>query len=296
MPSLSGIFNWFGFGRPLQPSVCELVQRLKPEDLQKSKDQGGHGGAIKIVPAVQDQFLFLKPKMADGAEARNYEVIKTNSALARWMPSVHGEVTVDNRPFLVMENIRKSKNGADLTQLVDIKLSKQLDGLMNPIVSDAEMVHTRGKKKPLLTRLWMAFVSTIAPGYLITNGGIRLFDYILSKRILRKSLANISKEHLGKLIADLRSMKSDMEKSGIAFIGASVVLVHQDDGSVKPILIDPAHIQCSRALAPQIKKALGQPEAAKVFYEGADNDYALFRKSNAGAIDAIIATIEAEKK
>jgi hypothetical protein len=283
-------------------SIPELVQQLGPEAFSQSRDQGGHGGTVKVEVPVQGAYLFLKPKSNDATELRNYQVIQaTDPDIARWMPTIHGEVERNGRPFLIMDNVLKSKENQKLRQLVDIKLAKQVDGLHTPIMSDQEMLVTRGKKKSLLTRIWMRVVCTIGPGFLITNGGVRLADYILSKRILKKSLADISTAHLHKLAADLAKMKEDLERGGIAFIGASIILVHQQDGSVRPILIDPAHIQCSQRLAGKVLETLGTEESTKVFYEeGSKHDtYRLFKQSNAQAIEAIIATLQkiiAERK
>jgi hypothetical protein len=277
--------------------ICDAVGQLTLKDFEKSIDQGGHGGAIRIKEAIQGKYLFLKPKAKDGTEARNYQIIgTTNKNMAKWMPMVYGEVKINNRTFLVMENIRKAGSGLELPQLADIKLAGKVDGLSKPIANSKEMQITRNQKKSLSTKLWMRFVTAIAPEYLITNGGFRLFDYFKSKKILKDSLNDVSTMHLNRLLADLIRMKDDIKKSGIAFIGASIALIHQEDGSVKAVLIDPAHIQCSNDLNTDIVKVLGEEESKKVFYEcetsGGKNQYLLQKTSNIVALDAIIQTIQ----
>jgi len=272
-------------------TTYNMLRKLQPADLEKSIDQGGHGGTVRIKKAINGQYLFLKPKIADGTEARNYKIINNNKMVARWMPKVYGEIRINGQSFLVMENIRKSNDGVELPQLADIKLAGKVKGLKKTIANSKEMRVTRGKTKSLTTKLWMKLVTSLSPGYLLTDGGIRLFDYINSKKILKRSLSSISTRHLHKLLADLTELRNDLKRSGIALIGASIVLIHLKDGSLRPVLIDPAHIQCSNALKGQISKTIGKQESQKVFYEcltsQGKNQYRLHKASNVIALHLI---------
>jgi len=276
-------------------TTCGMLKNLKPDDFVQSIDQGGHGGAMKIKRSINGEHVFLKPKTPDGTEARNYKIISTDPKVARWMPRVYGEAKINGRSFLIMENIRKSVNGRELPQLGDIKLAGQVEGLNNPIGNSKEMMVTRGGQKTFITKLWMKFISAIAPGYLITNGGCRLLNYIQGKEILKDSLRNIPTRKLNILLTDLIRMRDDINDSGIALIGASIALIYQENGSVKAVLIDPAHIQCSNKLNEQVVKVVGEQESKKVFFECSTscrkNQYHLQKTSNIVALEAIITTL-----
>ena len=282
------------------PKTNKAIHGLKADDFETSKDVGGHGGAIRSKKPIDGKYLFLKPKTADGTESTNYKIINMDKDLAKWMPKVYGEMEINGRSYLVMENMRKSVDGSEMQQLVDIKLAGKVDGLNKAIANSKEMKITRGGKKSAVTKLWMRFVTSIAPHYLITNGGIRLFDYFQSKTLLKESLAGISSEHLEKLLEDLIQMQRDIAQSGIAFIGASIALIRQKDGSVKPVLIDPAHIQCSNDLNQQVVQAVGAEGAKKVFFEcltsEGKNQYQLYKTSNEVALLSIIETVRALRK
>jgi len=203
--------------------LCAHLSQLQPGDLQKSKDQGGHGGTMKLARAVLGNHLFLKPKSSDGTEARNYKIVKMDPKVARWMPQVYGEMQVDGRKFLVMQNIRKSKDGKDLRQLADIKLAGRMPGLYNPIASGKEMHVTRGKGKSAATKMWMKLTSALGPNFLLTDGGFRLFDYMKSRKILKEALKDTTLAHLDQLLTDLTQLRADLKDSKVAFIGASEV-------------------------------------------------------------------------
>jgi hypothetical protein len=275
------------FYKPVPESFSRQLASLTDSDFEKSIDQGGHGGAIKIKKPIGGKYLFLKPEGKDGTEARNYQLIGMEKEVARWMPQVFGELKIRGKSYLVMENLLKTAKGKKLSQLVDIKLAGKVKGLYNPILCNKEIKLTRGKEKSIFTKIWMLIVALLSPGYLITKGGFRLWEYIRSESILKKSLSQVPKHHLRKLSNDLWLMECNLKKGPFAFIGASVVLIHQRNGGVKPVLLDPAHVQYSKKLKGRITERKGD----KIFYEcnakNGLNQYGLYKKSNAVALRAI---------
>lgn len=193
----------------------------------------------------------------------------------------------------------------------------------NPIANQAEVLATRGKTKKWLNEMQMRFGAHKAPGFMVASEGnkcLRFFNYHKSKQLLSKNLANYfvkkimsglsnalekadktgralynTPERIGKAIldkekesllrkfADLeRAMKNSKE---LAFIGASIILVEGEEGGLRPMLIDPAHI-CIRS-----DKVKGEAKA-----HGIDlvvlPEFDDYKKSNEESLSAIQKTIE----
>lgn len=281
---------------PYDNTSAKALEGMTAADLEGSKDVGGHGGTLRTNKPFQGKYLFLKP-ISDPTEARNYRIIGqlAPEIAARWMPRTYGEMTVGGRTYLVMENMRKDPDGRNLDQPADIKLAGRVAGLHNAIVSEKEMAITRNKTKSLATKLWMKLVTAIAPHFLMTKGGVRLFDYFNSRKLLTESIQGLSPEHLRKLLNDLIEMRADLSRCDLAFIGASIALIRQRDGSVKPVLIDPAHIQCSNELDLDVRALVGETAASQVFFEclssKGENQFRLFKASNDVALLSIIDTV-----
>lgn len=284
---------------PYDTNNAHALKGLTMADFERSKDVGGHGGAIRTNRPVGGKYLFLKPVSSDGTEPRNYRIInKLAPNLAKWMPKIYGEMEIGGRVYLVMENMRKDADGSDKAQPADVKLAGKVSGLSNPIASAKEMEVTRNKTKTIATKLWMKLVTAIAPHYLITKGGFRLFDYFNSKKLLVASIQDLSTEHLRQLLDDLTQMHADINQSRVAFIGASIAMIRQKDGSVKPVLIDPAHIQCSNELNGEVTQLVGEKAANKVFFEclsgNGRNQFLLYKASNDVALVSLIETVRSQ--
>jgi len=273
-----------------------MLQNLQAGDLEKSIDQGGKGRTLKISKAVNGKFIFLKPKLPDGTEGRNYQVIQKNPGISKWMPAIFGEISINGKAFLVFENIRKDGQGDELAQVADIKLAGKTSELNNAIASNREMKVTRGRHKTWHNKLWMKITTLLAPNFLLTNGGVRLIDYIRSKKILQSSLKKTSPQSIQKLLKDLTQMKVDLKKSNFALIGASIALIKEKDGSIRAVLIDPAHMQCSKDLRSKAAKQIGEEQAKKVFFQdpvsSGKDEYELYKRSNEISLDAIIASVK----
>lgn len=258
--------------------------------LAKSVDMGGHGGTfcVKMRLENQDHYLFLKP--FNEAEARNYQVIKTQSLeLQNFMPKVYGEATLGKKQYLVMSNTRIDEHGHPLKQLLDIKLSGKVKGLDNPIANQDEMIKTQGKAKNFLDYMQMKFGADYAPDYMIASKGyrlLRLFHYSYSKKALIKALKGEPQERVHELKERLEELKHALEKSPLAFIGASIILIKNNDGSIKPLLIDPAHLQVN-------PKESDHPllQGIKNIYFGTNDQYRLQRKSNSRSLKSLIADL-----
>jgi hypothetical protein len=274
-------------------------------DLKESVDKGGHGGTMRAKVTLDNQtyFLFLKP--LDEVESRNYTVINHYSPeISAFMPKIYGITTVNGTSYMMMENTRMTigpkdedgnpvdPRGVSLEQLADIKLAGKVDGLDNPIANQDEMHTTRGKYKNVADYQQMKAGALSAPNYMVVPEGskfTRIFGYKNSQENLRALIKNagLTLEQINKLKDDLNALKSAMISSPFAFIGASVIFVTQEDGSLKPILIDPAHVQLSRELFGQnaLVKLVGR-DSVKLYF-GDDNTFSMQRQSNNIALDSL---------
>lgn len=275
-------------------------KHLKGFGLGASQDLGGHGGTklVTVNEGGQKHELFLKPK--DEVELRNYKIInQLDPNLSKFMPRVYGEIRIDNKEYLVMENTRKSQEGHGLKQLADIKLSGKIDGKseFNPIYDKNETVTTRGKEKGRLNAWQMGKGAALAPdGFMVAHGPkiARLFNYRNSSENLRKSLQNASSDNLLKLGKSLKEIQDVLDKSPIALIGASIILVEQEDQSIKALLIDPAHIQVDESKRQDVESNLSSEEHAKVYYgkpEVEEDRFSDQKQSNINALKGLVGVI-----
>lgn len=235
--------------------------------LGASQDQGGHGGTLKGPLEIngKTEQVFLKP--FDGVEAKNYELIQEHAPdLAKFMPQVHGLATdTKGSKFLIMENTRLALDEQGqpkaLEQYGDIKIAGKIPGLDNLICDQSEMQTTRGKSKGFLDYTQMKKGAEQAPGFMFYKDSAflgkagRLLNFKNSESNLHEKLmtAKPDKEVLGKLITELRSLKLALEKSPIALIGGSIIIVEDGNGGLKPKLIDPAHVQYNPELKDKIE-------------------------------------------
>lgn len=263
---------------------------------EKSVDLGGHGGNICIKMKMDNQNHYLFLKKFDETEARNYQVIKALSPkLLDYMPKVYGEATLGTQKFLIMENTRVDDHGNSLKQLLDIKLAGKVEGLENPIANQEEMVATRGTEKNILDYEQMKIGAEFSPDYMIASKGLRafrVFNYSKSKEALIHALQNEPLEKKELLLNELKKLKRALEDSPVAFIGASIILIKQSDGSIKPLLIDPAHMQVDPKERDSYFYVL---RGVKNIYYGTDKKYNLQRISNFRALNSFITHITTGK-
>lgn len=241
-------------------------------DLHISEDKGGHGGTMRATVNLNDIAypLFLKP--LDQTEALNYKLIEAFSpTLARHMPTIYGTTEFEGTKYIVMENTRV-ENGRPLEQLADVKLAGRVKGLFNPIANQNEMLKTRGQNKNWADYGQMALGASVAADYMVAKGPkmLRLANYQSSKSTLQEMIraANATPEHIQKLKVELREIQTNIANSPFAFIGASIILVKQIVGSIKPILIDPAHMQVS----PSFEESILEQEESKSLHETFSQD------------------------
>lgn len=265
---------------------------------------GGHAGMCKgniTLDDGKDVYLFLKPK--DEVECRNYQIIERLAPdVAKWMPRFYGEVKVGGVSYLVLENTRLDSEGQEIQQFTDIKLAgkpNQHCPNFNPIADQDEWDTTRGETKSLLDFEQMKLGAEVSPGYMIAHGPreLRLFHYEKSEENLRKAFMfhildyTSSETVLNQLEKDLRDLQEAMRKSPIGFIGASIILV-KEKGRIRPILIDPAHIQVNI----EQKEALSDLAPEKIYFGDADNNYRLYKESNENAMESVITAIQLFKQ
>ncbi len=256
-------------------------------NIQKSNDLGGHGGTLTA--EVGKTHCFLKPM--DVTEYKNYKTLQSsNQKITQYMPQFFGETIVNGKSYMILENLLW--NGTDTFKpLADIKLSGKVDGI-HPIASQDEMRITRGHEKGLLDREWMRLSAQNSPNYMIVQGkGLERFNnYKKSDEILSNICKNITPKNKKKLIEDLHTIKMFIIFGDVAFIGSSILLVQNPtDESVRPVLIDPAHVQYGR----KIIGSTATENTSKLFSETmAPEKYKKRIKSNFISINAIIKTIK----
>lgn len=231
-----------------------------------SGDGGGHGGNLQVTAtsAKGKKHFFLKPlDVSRPAELHNYEYINKTDAcddLRQHMIGVHGKVKIRNQEtkeehyYLVMDDACKDDDGKKWKTVSDTKLAGKIKG-MNPIACRNEIKKT-DRKKGLLDFLQMWFGCLTAPNFLVYKGQLRILHFWRSKENFEKSIEDAGIAHLKQLKDDLEKMEKAMEKSRVAFIGASVIILQEIDpstgkpkigGALKAKLIDPAHIQVPAA-------------------------------------------------
>lgn len=288
--------------KPLEttsPEWKKFIEKLLQEfGMKGSQDVGGHGGTFlaKItLPNGENHHLFLKP--LDETEARNYAIIQEIAPeVTKFMPRVYGEIKIGPQAYLVMENTRIGKQDESLTQLADVKLAGKIGKEnFNPIADQEEMKVTRGKEKGWFDYMQMQQGAESAPHYMLYVGKklFRLFNFSSSETNLLNSLAGISAENLQKLNQRLKEMAEVLDASPVAFIGASLIFVKQSDGSVTPLLIDPAHIQVNEKQHEKIDPLLPKEDRKKVYY-GNQTMYSDRKQSNLLAMRAIHASVVAK--
>jgi hypothetical protein len=211
--------------------------------------------------------LFLKPK--DAVEFRNYQVIsRLAPALQASMPKIYGEIEISGKPYVVMENVRFGSEGEALEQLVDIKLAGKLEAKdFSPIVSQEEMVATRGRKKNFADAAQMKLTASLSPDYMIAYGKFRAVNYPKSEQTLMSTLESTKIEHILHLIRKLTEMQTCMVELPIGLIGSSIILVRQQDGSIKPLLIDPAHMAVCVSQEGLVRETLDATEDAGIYFD-----------------------------
>jgi hypothetical protein len=192
-----------------------------------------------------------------------------------------------------MENTRMNKdNGKALEQLADIKLAGKKGGA-NPIVDSDETLTTRGSKKRLVKRVVLHLAAKSAPGYIVIEGkGFgRINNGRNSESNILKCLKDVPLTHLLQLHRDLKTIADVLKNSPVALIGASIILVTQADGSIKPLLIDPAHMHVSNGKHFEVEKAITDESEIKKVYYGKPEKYSGRKESNARAMTSLLSTI-----
>jgi hypothetical protein len=169
-----------------------------------------------------------------------------------------------------MENTRKGENEGHFEQLADIKLAGKISGKedFNPIADQAEMLTTRVEEKNVLDYDQMKLGAEMSPDYMLAVGNkmFRLFRYNESEKNLFDALAGVDPINLKKLSDDLSNIEKLLHTSPVALIGASIILIKQPDGSIKPLLIDPAHLQVNADKREEVNLILQSNEKDKVYY------------------------------
>lgn len=265
--------------------------------IQQSQDLGGHGGNL-LVDAVLTHgeicHLFLKPY--DEVEGRNYEIIKRHAPeVAKFMPHVYGAVTIEGKKYLVMENTRIDNKGNKLKQLVDAKIAGKLPSRpdFNPIADQNEIKTTRGYEKGYLDYAQMKLGADWSPDYMVYTGYkmFRIANFSSSEKNLIDSLAGVKLKELKELVLQLDQIKQAVEESPIAFIGASVIFVMDPQGKVKPIVIDPAHIQVDPDAKSRVENSFNEESDRSHIYFGNSQDYKDRKISNQTGFNALINTV-----
>jgi hypothetical protein len=247
-----------------------------------------------ILENGETHHLFLKP--LDETEARNYEIIKAlDPALAQFMPEIYGKADIRGKRYLVMENTRMDGDGNALVQLADIKLAGLLETKdFNPIANQAEMRNTRGKNKNWFDYLQMKWGANQSPHFMIPKGPklLRLFNYSHSEESLQQSLDNVNLSQLRKLQETLMQLYITLKSSPLAFAGLSIILVEQKNGQIRPLFIDPAHMQVQPTIMQQqaLASRFTTDNLAKIFF-GSEADYQDYKSSNNIAMLSIISSI-----
>ena len=267
------------------------TKHLQKSGIEGSKDMGGHGGTYLASVSIgkTNYPVFLKP--IDETEARNYRIInKLVPDVAKFMPRFYGEVEIEGKKDLVLENIRKGKEST-FEQLADIKLAGKVEeDEFNPIADQKEMQITRGKTKSRWDFLQMLVGAKTAPGFMVASGRryLRIFNYSKSKENVLNALQGVSSEDLCKLKNDISDLQKVLMESPIALIGACIIFLKREDGVVQPLLIDPAHMVVSSDKEEEILGLLPQEEQNKVYYGVKSDRYSLQKKSNDNALNALM--------
>ncbi len=227
----------------------------------------------------------------DDTEYQNYKALHVyQQHITRYMPQFFGETVVDKKRYMVLENLLS--NGTDsFTPLADIKLSGKVEGI-HPIASQDEMRVTRGALKGICDREWMRFCAKHSPHYMVVQGkGLQRFiNYRNSEKILSGIINQLSEENKASLIKETKNILYALKTGDVALIGSSLLLIQNPlNGSVRPVLIDPAHVQYGNLL---IDSQIIQ-DTSKLFSEKmAPQKYEKRRESNILSLSAIIETME----
>lgn len=262
--------------------------------IEVPNDLGGHGGTYKLKLLSRQEYFFLKPY--DSIEACNYKIISLIAEeLLQFMPPYYGTVNFKGHKFIALQDICTGDNGVPLEALADVKLAGGLsfNPNFNPISSLEEISATRGNVKWMADYQLMKMSADSSPGFMISNGKwyFRLFNYLSSESQLLTILKNTSFEQLGKLQDSIYNMMTVLHNSHVALIGASIILVKQTSGDIKPILVDPAHIMVAKRLEDQLKGHFLETSAPKIFFPE-DDKYWEQKTSNFVSFDAILATVK----
>ena len=279
--------------------VLGQLQALQTPEIASSQDLGGHRKnllATVTLSTGQTHHLFLKPR--DETEARNYAIIqKLAPKVAQFMPRVYGEVRIGDQSYLVLANTRMDANGSPLKQLADTKLAGKISRSdFNPIADQEEMRTTRGEEKGWFDYTQMQIGAASAPHYMSATGAklFRIFNYHTSEGMLLDALEGIDSKNLQRLKSSIKDMYKALAESPIALIGASVIFVKQSDGTITPLLIDPAHMQVDPTKREEMGAFLPDRELSKVYF-GKEKTYEERKASNAVALAALTATITAKQ-
>lgn len=238
-------------------NVCTQLQTAKFESVGSA---GGHGGnSIATVTVDNKQVkVFLKPFpkinvgtknnpiiVPDKTEYNNYETIKSRCpGLLAHMPKVYGTVEKDGVEYLVMQNTR-DVDGKKLNTIADAKLSGggHAYGL---IATNKEVEKTRKRTKGLGTIIQQEIGARIAPNFMVSREGVarhmRIFEYPSSDKNLKETLKDATPEQLAHLSTKLGEIKNLMYNDNVALIGASIIIMKDEEGNLTPLLIDPAHM------------------------------------------------------
>jgi hypothetical protein len=267
----------------------EIVKIVHSASLTESNDLAGHGGTFQtsVVHNGQTHHLFLKPLQE--VEQKNYDVLHEIAPdLVAFMPRIYGTTTIKGKEYLVQENLTKDTQGLSQTLLVEAKLSGKVDGKnFNPIVDQAEMHTTRGRAKGFFVNFFMGLGAKFAPNFMVRRGSglTRLFNYRDSATNFLDTLKDSSPEHILKLKNDLEELQRVLSESPVALIGASILIIKQNDGSLRPVLIDPAHMQIN-------PDRVSEKAWDDKLYFGTETQYKIQKQSNDIAITTLINAVD----
>jgi hypothetical protein len=207
-------------------------------------------------------------------------------------------VSVKEKKYLQLENLSRDQQGHTWQPLADAKLAGALEYKVdfNPIAHQGEMLVTRGVKKWWVDYKQMQMAAYSSPGYMIAVGRrcTRLLHYRESEKKLLALLAECTLEQLNKFHNALYELMIILHNSPVALIGASILILKQEDGTIKPMLIDPAHMIVDRERSDDLERHFLEEECPKIYY-GDQKAFWEQKTSNHVGINALINAVERAK-
>jgi hypothetical protein len=286
----------------LANNILEAV-KANVGEAKASGALGGKGGTRKqdINMNGEQVNLFLKP--LEESEYRNYQGIALLSQMAQHMPQIYGKIEDvqlggDKAPgaYLVMQNTIPPGS----KQLCDLKAAYETKELRNEAKRSAladprELEATNHKKKSAFSFGHMKFFSGVVTARSKLKGWMnvekakidRPRGYYQSAEKTQKDLEGISSANLFALLGSLEQIRTSFLNSpSVGFIGFSIIFVQDQQGSVKPYLIDPAHVVFGGDKARELIKE-------KNMYVD-DEALKLYRDSNFLALTSLIQFVHEE--